>query len=146
MIKKKKKLYLAAPLFSQSEIEFNRKIKMLLSPYFDIYLPREDAGLVSQIMKKESKDTDKIGLGIFKKDLDAMDSADIVLIILDGRAVDEGAAFELGYMFARKKKCLGLITDTRRPFPTGINPMLKYSCEFIFTSLKELQNWAKLQR
>lgn len=140
----KKKIYIASPLFSASEIEFNRKIKGILDPFFSVYLPQDDAGLVTELIKNHTSARDA-GLKVFRLDIAAMDQADIILVNLDGRSIDEGAIFELGYMFATNKRCIGLQTDTRKPFPTGNNPMLEFSCEKIFTSMKELQKWAKKQ-
>ncbi len=41
-----KKLYIAGPLFSKAELDFNNKIKNILLPYFSIFLPQEDGELL----------------------------------------------------------------------------------------------------
>jgi nucleoside 2-deoxyribosyltransferase len=138
----KKSLYIASPLFSESERDFNKKIKTILKSFFNVYLPQEDAGLVAEMVGK-GVSWQTAGKNIFDLDMEAMKRADIILIVLDGRAIDEGAAFELGYMFALEKQCYGLKTDSRKPFPTGNNPMMQFSCSKIFSSLKELEDWAK---
>lgn len=137
----RKKVYIAAPLFSESELSFNTKIKKVLSPYFDVFLPQDDAGKIVDLV--EEGNTDVIGQEIFMADIQAMNAADIIVAVLDGRSIDEGVAFELGYMFEKKKECYGLQTDIRRPYLTGNNPMIQYSCKKIFLSLEELKNWAK---
>lgn len=140
----KKKIYIASPLFSASEIAFNKKLKCILEPYFSVYLPQEDGGLVTELVKKGIS-IKEAGLKIFHLDIDALDKADLILINLDGRSIDEGAIFELGYMFGRNKRCFGLQTDTRKPFLTGNNPMIEFSCEHIFSSINEFKIWAKNQ-
>jgi nucleoside 2-deoxyribosyltransferase len=80
---------------------------------------------------------------IFETDLAAIAAAQLFLIILDGRSVDEGAAFELGYAFAPKKHCVGLQTDPRRLLPYGNNPMVSGALERVFTSLDELADWIR---
>lgn len=136
-----KKLYIAAPLFSVSELELNSKLKKLLSDYFQIFLPQDDAGKIVDLVKDDQPD--KVGAEIFGADIRAMNDADIILAVLDGRTVDEGACFELGYMFASGKECYGFQTDIRRPYLTGNNPMVQYSCKKIFHSFEELEDWAK---
>ena len=42
-----------------------------------------------------------------------MDWCDAILFIFDGRVPDEGACFELGYCYAKGKKCIGYKTDAR---------------------------------
>ena len=61
---------------------------------------------------------------VFRTDIDALNKCDVLLILLDGRTVDEGAAFEFGYAFALGKTCVGLQTDVRRLLTTGNNPMI----------------------
>ena len=106
------RIYLAAPLFSQAEREFNVKVtEELRSNGFEVFLPQENSEVT------EVPDTDekrrRLLTGVFSADIEAIDSSDILLIILDGRVPDEGACFELGYAYARGKICVGLKTDTR---------------------------------
>jgi len=137
-----KKIYIASPLFNDSEIAYNKKIKQLLSSYFQVFLPQDDAGKIVDLVKGGMK-IELAGRKMFDDDLKAMKESDIILIILDGRVIDEGAAFELGYMFAQKKECYGFQTDIRKPYLTGNNPMITYSCKKIFKDTKELLGWAK---
>ena len=106
------KIYLAAPLFSQAEREFNAKVtEELRSEGFDVFLPQENSE-VTEIPDTDEKRR-RLLTGFFAKDIEAIDSSDILLIILDGRVPDEGACFELGYAYARGKICVGLKTDSR---------------------------------
>ena len=106
------KIYLAGPLFSQAEREFNVKVAgELRKNGFDVWVPQENSDI------PEMPDTDekrrKLMCGFFAKDIEAIESSDLLLIIMDGRVPDEGACFELGYAYARGKICVGLKTDTR---------------------------------
>ncbi len=106
------RIYLAAPLFSQGEREFNSYVaKVLRENGFDVFVPQENSE-VEEIPDTEEKRR-RLLTGFFTNDLEAIDAADTLLIILDGRVPDEGACFELGYAYARGKICLGLKTDTR---------------------------------
>jgi nucleoside 2-deoxyribosyltransferase len=80
---------------------------------------------------------------VFTWDVTAIDQCELFLIVLDGRAVDEGAAFELGYAYALGKLCYGLQTDPRRLIPSGNNPMLEQALAHIFQNVEELVRWAR---
>lgn len=139
--KRRPRLYIAAPLFSRAELSFNGCIKNMLSPYFDIYLPQEDGDLLTDCVKHGDL-LEQASKKIFLSDIKALENCNILLIILDGRSIDEGAAFELGYAFALGKECIGLQTDTRRLLPLGNNPMIANALEIILGSVEELISWA----
>ena len=79
---------------------------------------------------------------IFERDICALDAATAVIIVMDGRTIDEGAAFELGYAYAHSKQCVGLQTDPRRLLPMGNNPMIAVPLNEIFASIEEAGCWA----
>jgi len=141
MSERRPRLYIAAPLFSSAELSFNECIKILLSPYFDIYLPQEDGDLLTDRVKCGDL-LEHASKKIFLSDIKAIENCDILLIVLDGRSIDEGAAFELGYAFALGKECIGLQTDTRRLLPLGNNPMIANALDIILESVEELISWA----
>jgi nucleoside 2-deoxyribosyltransferase len=64
-------------------------------------------------------------------------------VILDGRTVDEGAAFEMGYAHALGRPCVGLQTDPRRLLPIGNNPMLDGALQHIFKDVNEVIAWVE---
>jgi nucleoside 2-deoxyribosyltransferase len=130
-------IYIASPLFSQSELEFNLKLKQKLSNISNVYLPQEDGKLMTELIDNGSSLKTAKSI-VFKKDLEAIRKCDIFLIVLDGRVIDEGAAFELGYAYAQGKKCYGLRTDTRREILGINNPMIEESCEVIFGNVESL--------
>lgn len=140
---KKPKVYLAGPLFSEAERTFNHNLKKLLTPYFDVYLPQEDGGLIIHMIKA-GLPPKLASQKVFDIDIRAMKECDVFLIILDGRSVDEGAAFELGFAHAKGKPCYGLKTDFRQLLAFGNNPMIDGPLERIFESVEELLDWAEL--
>ena len=106
------RIYFAAPLFSQAEREFNVKVtKILRENGFDVFLPQESTSEI-EVPDTEEKRR-KLLTGFFTKDIEAIESSDVLLIVLDGRVPDEGACFELGYAYASGKICVGLKTDSR---------------------------------
>lgn len=139
--KNQKKIYLAAPLFSEAELRFNIQVKEILDSYFEVYLPQEDGGLMVDMIKQGMSPT-SAARRVFESDIKAIQQCDFLLIILDGRSVDEGAAFELGYAWAIGKICIGLQTDIRTLLPYGNNPMLSGALSFILKSIDELSMWA----
>lgn len=138
----KYKIYLAGPLFSLAERTFNHKLKRLLAQYFDVYLPQEDGGLIINMIKA-GLPPKLASQKVFDIDIRALNECDVFLIILDGRSVDEGAAFELGFAHANGKPCYGLKTDFRQLLATGNNPMIDGPIERIFESVEELLDWAE---
>lgn len=137
---KQRSIYLASPLFCSAELNFNIKIRNILIPKFDVYLPQEDGELLSDVVKSGG-DIEQAKKRIFSCDIEAIKRCDMFFIILDGRTIDEGAAFELGYAYALRKICLGLQTDTRRLLPVGNNPMISCPLKYVFSSLQEMKIW-----
>jgi len=136
----KHKIYLAAPLFSEAEKTFNKKLKYELSNDFDVYLPQEDGMLVVDLVSNGVSFISASQM-VFEADIQAINECDILLIVLDGRTVDEGAAMELGYAFGEGKRCIGYSTDPRSLLPKGQNPMLMGCLETIVHSAQELHNY-----
>lgn len=136
----KQKIYIAAPLFNQQERVFNKSIKERLVSRYDVYLPQED-GLLLEDLLQQGVEASIAKDRIFFADIQAMHESDIVLAILDGAHIDEGVAFEIGYMKASNKICVGLQTDIRRQLPSGNNPMVSKSLSEIFSSLEQMYNW-----
>lgn len=136
----KRNLYLAAPLFSEMELAYNKSIKDILSPAFNVFLPQED-GLLLRDLTSGGIHQSVAERMVFDADVQAMDEADLILAILHGAHIDEGVAFELGYCFAQRKRCIALQEDVRQALPTGNNPMISQSCEKIFRNKRTLTEW-----
>lgn len=136
----KKSIYLAAPLFNEAELSYNRELKKFLEPVFNVFLPQED-GLLLRDIATENITQDIAEKKVFDADIMAMNNSDIILVVLNGAHIDEGVAFELGYCFAIGKRCIGLKEDIRQALPTGNNPMISKSCERIFDNKASLLSW-----
>lgn len=119
----KLKVYFAGPLFNKAEKDFNLKVCEVLERYgYEVFLPQRDgyeAAAIKDMNEKEKTDL------IFREDVSKVLSADILVMVLDGRVPDDGACVELGIAYAKGKRCYGVKTDVRS-IETGmdLNPML----------------------
>ncbi len=129
-------VYLAAPLFSGAELDFNRKLRdEIKMAGFKVFLPQEDSNNI-----KDERTRQKI---IFVKNEAAIQNSDIIVAVLDGTDVDSGTAWEIGYAYARGKPVLGLRTDFRTLGIEGtVNLMIERSV-VLCTSIKELLDCLK---
>jgi nucleoside 2-deoxyribosyltransferase len=121
-LSKKKTIYLAGPLFTHAELEYNRKLRdMLLNNGFSVFLPQEDAEDAAQEREKQNQEW------VFLKCLEGVDASDLVVAILDGSDVDSGTAWEAGYAYAKGKPVIGLRTDFRELSDGIVNLMVEMS-------------------
>ncbi len=119
-----KKIYIAGPLFSEAEREFNTKLnKFLINLGYQTFLPQHDGHELSKFISNE-KEKIEIMEEIFKLDISEVKKCDILIFIADGRVPDEGACVELGYAFSLGKECIGLKTDCRTFMDNLDNPMI----------------------
>ena len=96
------KIYLAGPLFSTPERDWNDGLAArLTSGGHDVYLPQAHPAL------------ELTGRAIFLKDLDGLDWADGVVAIMDGPDPDSGTAWECGYAYAKGKPVVLFRSDFR---------------------------------
>jgi nucleoside 2-deoxyribosyltransferase len=133
-------IYIAAPLCSEAEKSFNIKLNNFIKKLgIKTYLPQLDGGIMSEIVAT-GEDEEKTRERLFNIDINKMKECDTILIVLDGRTIDEGACFELGYVCCLGKTCLGFKTDSRSFIRGKNNLMIDKSLEKIFytwDSLKE---------
>lgn len=141
----KPRLYLAAPLFSEAELSYNLRLKAILVRYFNVYLPQEDGHLFVDLVAK-GMTVAEAQAAIFECDCAVLREADVLLLVMDGRIIDEGAAFELGLAYALGKVCCGLQTDPRRLLPEGNNPLITGALSTVFSSTEEMVMWCEVQR
>lgn len=134
------RVYLAGPLFSEAECGFNSAVTRRLEEWADVYLPQRDGGLMSEMIN-QGIESDIAACRVFKRDMDAIQQADYLIAVLDGRAIDEGVAFELGVAFSHAKRCVGLQTDSRRLASWGNNPMITGALEMVFNAVDDLVSW-----
>lgn len=136
------KIYIAAPLFNEMELERNRRISELLESLgYETYLPQRDGGCVSKIVKETGLEKEYVEENIFNMDISALDECDELLILLDGAVLDDGSCFELGYMFANHKLCNGYKTDVRASYDEKMNLMIDKSLKYIFTDKEEMKKY-----
>ncbi len=89
-----KRIYFAAPLFCQSEKDYNLKLVKVLEDHgYQVFLPQRDGFLAPDL---EGLTEEELTKKIFDKDVSEVLKADIVFVLLDGRVPDEGACVELG--------------------------------------------------
>jgi nucleoside 2-deoxyribosyltransferase len=116
-------VYLAGPLFSFAEREFNQQLADTLErlrPAFEFILPQKRAKL---LLKQER------GLElVFCDCLDMVLRSDVIVAILDGADTDSGTCVELGYAYAHHKPILGVRTDFRGSEDRGLNLMVSHIC------------------
>lgn len=118
-----KNVYLAGPMFSKGEKDFNLEITKVLEDHgYNVFLPQRDGLEAPQLEGKTPEEKTQI---IFDKDYNEVMKADIVFMVLDGRVPDEGAAVELGLGYAAGKRCYGVKTDPRSiELDLDLNPMI----------------------
>lgn len=133
-------VYIAAPLFNAGERRLNLEIRDCLRDHADSYLPQLDGALFEDKIRAGS-DPEDTARTIFDMDCLAIRRSDALLIVLNGRAVDEGAAFELGMAWALGKVCVGYKDDPRQLLPTGENPMISQALTSVFRDLTEIRRW-----
>jgi len=120
----KKTVYIAGPLFSESELEFNRRLNTFLKNLgFNTFLPQEDGHLLSELMEQGFEKDNAIKM-IFQMDAEKIKDSDIIVFIMDGRVPDEGACVEIGLAYAYNKECFGLKTDSRSLIGDMDNPLI----------------------
>jgi nucleoside 2-deoxyribosyltransferase len=96
------KIYLAGPLFTLAEQNFNAALaRFLETEGFEVWLPQEH------------EPRSQTARAIFQMDVDALDWSDMVVACMDGPDPDSGTAWECGYAFAKGKPIVCYRTDFR---------------------------------
>ena len=113
------KIFLAGPLFTAAEREFNRALCVeLTAAEHEVWLPQDN----------EPREAG--AAAIFKKDVEGINWAQVVLANMDGPDPDSGTCWECGYAFAKKKPVIAFRTDLRHAEDAAIgrfNLMLEKS-------------------
>jgi nucleoside 2-deoxyribosyltransferase len=109
-------IYLAAPLFTQGEQDFNLRLyDYLIDRGYSVFLPQQECAQAQ-------------GEDIYKTCLQGLRSATIVVAILDGADADSGTCWECGYATSQGTPIVAVRTDFRVSGDTdGFNAMLFYS-------------------
>lgn len=101
------RIYLAAPLFSRAEQEYNRNLAAKLKDHlFDVFLPQEIGDT------DENRDFNEHEI-IFSRNIQAIQEADIVLALIEGADADSGTSWEMGYAHGLGKPVVAFRTDFR---------------------------------
>jgi nucleoside 2-deoxyribosyltransferase len=109
-------IYLAAPLFTKGEQDFNLSVcEYLKSNGYQVFLPQQEC-------KKAE------GENIYQTCLSGLKSAAIVVAIVDGADADSGTCWECGYAVSQGIPVIAVRTDFRVSGDTkGFNAMIYYS-------------------
>ncbi|ANB74920.1 hypothetical protein AYM40_20940 [Paraburkholderia phytofirmans OLGA172] len=123
------------------ERELNTSLTALLERVGDVYLPQRDGLLVESLREQGDHDEKAICEAVFAKDIEAISDADVIVAVLDGRALDEGVCIELGYGKALGVFIVGFKSDIRTALPWGHNPMVSGCVDVWVSSNHELSEW-----
>jgi len=100
-------VYLAGPLFTEAEQDYNRNLRDLLTEHiFSVYLPQEVGD------NNHTRDRSEHA-AIFGRHLAALRETDIVVAVVDGADADSGTSWEMGYASALGIPVISLRTDFR---------------------------------
>ena len=104
-----KKIYVAAPLFTNEEKIFNKKVQNWLKHKFHtdyVFLPQD------YVSPKVDKHNTIWAKDVFDHDTNALYDADMICIVDNGDYhSDDGSAFEVGYAYAMNKEII-FISDS----------------------------------
>ena len=96
------KIYLAGPLFSLAERNFNTELATAMRVRgYGVWLP-------------QAEEPREFSTGaVFTMDVSGIDHSDVVVACMDGADPDSGTAWECGYAYAKGKMVLTFRTDFR---------------------------------
>lgn len=95
-------LYLASPLFTRGEYDFNHALTVYLRQAgFEVNAPQQFCHGLKQ------------DFTIFSACMRHLSDSDIVIVNCDGPDMDSGTAFEAGWAYARSKTIISYRTDFR---------------------------------
>lgn len=112
----------------------NLAIAEHIKAFADVFVPQRDGKLLKQLIA-DGQPIDIAREIVYQGDIRAIGASDCLVAVLDGRTIDEGTAFELGYARALDKYCIGLKTDDRLMLPSGDNPMIVSGYYIAFSSI-----------
>lgn len=135
------KIYIAAALFSPKERQFNEELCSVLENSCSVYLPQRDGMLVESSVLEGVEVVQAACKRVYEQDIDAIRGSDIVLAVLDGRALDEGVCVEMGFAKALGKKIVGYKSDIRVALPWGHNPLVSGCVDAWVKNVSELLTW-----
>ena len=125
-------VYIAGPLFHPGERWYLERIDCAARELgFQTYLPHRDGGIKAA--------TGQTTAEIFKSDICALESADLVVAVLNGPDVDSGTAWEMGHAYARCIPIIGIHEDVRlKNVDAQMNIVVCHSAQYVCGTLTEL--------
>lgn len=140
------KIYLAGPLFSEAERNWDAMLKEQIESQASALGKEVDVVWPYQFITAE--EIERLGgeahREIFRRCMTALLDTDIVVANLDGTQVDDGTAWEIGFFFRNKSensKIIGIRTDFRSAGDFShsvVNLMIECSCDHVVRSAEEL--------
>ena len=131
------KIYLAGPLFTKAELDFNSSLaRDLRAAGHEVYLPQEAQwGATARQVSGRTRTHH-----IFENNRTALSRSEAVVAVCEGSQVDDGTAWEIGYAYGIGIPVYGLRTDSRitQQPDEKINLMVLESLEGLFESTKDL--------
>src|SRR5579864_2546635 len=102
------RVYLAGPLFTQAEWQWNERLAQALRDRsLEVTLPQ----LGAEPMLTGRKPFDAASL--FQTNVENIETADALVAVFDGADADSGTAWECGYAFKAGIPVIGVRTDIR---------------------------------
>lgn len=117
-------LYLAGPLFTAAERQFNNGLAIALEqtvPNTGLIVPQRYAESIAGTSDFLSR--------MFTFCLDSVRKCDFVIAVLDGSDADSGTCIEIGFAHAVGKPVIGIRTDIRESEDRGLNLMVAGVCK-----------------
>lgn len=145
------KIYFAGPLFSEPQRNWIRDaIDRIHALTAELNLPVNIIWPFELISEDDLKALgDETKRELFDRSRKQLDTADLLIALLDGTQVDDGTAWEIGYFYAIRQagtRIIGIRTDSRRAgqFKNSLlNAMVECSCDRIAKSVDELMGFLR---
>ncbi len=110
---KKRRVYVAGPLFSDQDRNMLELLERSLKKQgLQTYLPHKHGGDLGSIRTSYGKG--KIRNALFRRDMIELEKATVLVALLDGSDVDSGTAVEMGIAYRLGIPIFGLKTDMFR--------------------------------
>ncbi len=121
------RIYLAAPVFTQVQRAWNRKLADAIKDAFE-----EATLILPQDFRTEGTYNNPKNYGVlFRQCTAQIQRCDVLLAVLDGSDVDSGTAFSIGMAHALGKTVIGIRTDYRPGADHGVNLMCSRACRYL---------------
>ena len=131
------RVYIAAPFFNEDQIKTVQEIEDLLGNNFIEYFSPRSEGTLKQMNNEDRRN--KMG-EVFESNISHMDWCTHAITVIDG--YDKGVLFEMGYLYATKKKIISY-TNNYQGINVMLNEAIESHCESVICILEALRSGAK---